>query len=343
MNQKMPRETLTVNRKKKLFDYDDLKSEIIPNKVGEILAQSEKKGIRFNDDATKISIQNGWVKKFSDGQWVYLSKMAKLFRVLINVLRDDIARPLKFEEWIFPRLLKEETLKKFGCIDSWPKYLFNVSSLPEGGSQTTINKDCKYMLDPVQCSQFYQYLSMYSLSPEDLPIKIFETLGGWTYRNEFKKNLNGFSKTIEFLKTEFVFVDRPKQVGAIRMQTLEKILEILEKLELRWRVVIGQGCYENLPKKKTKTQKGIKNVNEIETLDIELYIPYEKRWLELSSCNILYDEKIRTFNIRRSPKLKIWSGCIGVGINRFAYGFLSQHSFDTKKWPIEVKSQFMKL
>ena len=48
--------------------------------------------------------------------------------------------------------------------------------------------------------------------------------------------------------------------------------------------------------------------------------------------SILGDKYIKSFNIK-AQKSELWSGCSGIGLERWATAFLAQKGLDPKNWP----------
>jgi seryl-tRNA synthetase len=58
----------------------------------------------------------------------------------------------------------------------------------------------------------------------------------------------------------------------------------------------------------------------------------KSEWLEFQNLSILGDKYIKAFNIK-AQKSTLWSGCSGIGLERWTTAFLSQKGLDPKKWP----------
>jgi hypothetical protein len=54
---------------------------------------------------------------------------------------------------------------------------------------------------------------------------------------------------------------------------------------------------------------------------------------ELCGCSVEGDHLLRQFNVTASDGRELWSGCVGVGLNRLVLAFLYQHGFDAARWP----------
>jgi seryl-tRNA synthetase len=73
------------------------------------------------------------------------------------------------------------------------------------------------------------------------------------------------------------------------------------------------------------------------TIDFEAYLPYRgpretSEWLEFQNLSVLGDIYMEAFNIK-SQRAELWSGCTGIGLERWAAVFLAQHGLEPEAWP----------
>lgn len=139
--------------------------------------------ILYKGDAVKEAVDRKYLQEISPGQWLYLPEAARIVKGFQDLLREHMVQGQDFQEWIFPRLQRKENIANFGweirenlrgeLMKVVPNVIEEGQHLPE------------FYLDPLQCPSFYRYLSLNSpLDPNETPIKVYEVLGGWTYRNE---------------------------------------------------------------------------------------------------------------------------------------------------------------
>jgi len=77
------------------------------------------------------------------------------------------------------------------------------------------------------------------------------------------------------------------------------------------------------------------------TIDFEAWLPYrgsreKSEWLEFQNLSIVGDKYTKAFNIR-AQKGELWSGCTGIGLERWAIVFLAQKGLNPEKWPIKFR------
>ena len=87
--------------------------------------------------------------------------------------------------------------------------------------------------------------------------------------------------------------------------------------------------------------------NEIKgTIDFEAYLPYRgdrsKEWLEIQNVSIVGEKYIKAFNIK-TQRSQLWSGCSGIGLERWMTAFLAQKGLEYDQWPSSFKKYLPRL
>lgn len=336
---------------------------------GFVIKRSRKKKMFFNEDPAKYFEEKGYAVKYpGKGQWTFKNKMITLLRTFEGVIIERILKPMKFEEWIFPRLVPLEVMAKmpnyFGHLPQGMFYVcaggrdpkefeefandFKMRKKPNKEILKKILPPPNYVLDPAQCTNFYQAFEGKKMRKEELPIKVYER-GGWTWRNE-GGGVAGLARTNEFWRLEVVYMGYPEQVMKIRRELLERTLKIAEEIfDLEWKIVVGAPFYAT-PEKEGKKIIDIRDPERVETYDLEAYLPYrgdrEKEWLEIAAFNVHGgkegDPFARNFRLKDVNGNYLWTGCTGYGITRWITAFLAQKGFDEKNWPEKVREEILK-
>ena len=120
------------------------------------------------------------------------------------------------------------------------------------------------------------------------------------------------------------------------VQTAEQLNETYRRvfdeiLELEWR------CARVTPW--FMAQEGLVGVSETEnvgTVDYEAILPYSGSWLEFQNVSVAGNKYPRGFNVKIQSGGECWSGCSGIGLERWTAAFLAQKGFDSSHWPEEV-------
>ncbi len=331
---------------------------------GFVLKTSTPKRILFTRDVAEEAEKLGWIKRFpARGQWILTAPMASLVGALRSIIIDYVCKPLGFQEWIFPRLLPFAVLEKLSTyVEHLPEGMFYVCAPPrdpkvfepfkrEFWLRRVLRADLlkeileppSYVLDAVQCPPFYQFFSGELVKAEDLPVKVYDYAGGWTWRNE-AGGVEGLARTNEFLRMELVYLGTPEQVVEIRDAVLERTLEVVDKvLDLEWRLTVGAPFYLSQEAARERLVD-ISSSSRIPALDVECYLPYrgsreESDWLEISACNVHLKHYVDSFKIREAKGRELWTGCVGHGLTRWATALLAQKGFNFDDWPPELKKR----
>jgi seryl-tRNA synthetase len=315
-----------------------------------VVREGGRTEITFGEDPCGLAREQGWMREFPGrGQWILLGPLASLVRLMEDLVVEKVARPMGFQEAMFPKLIPLQVMQKMpGYLDAVPEGMFYVCPPPRDPSlfeefktrlrltkripQEELDKVIKspsYVLAPAQCEPFYEIFSGKTVRLEDLPVKIFDR-SGWTYRWE-GGGVEGLLRTQEFRRVELVYLGEPGEVVKIRDEVLERAVKLAEELGLRWRVLEATPFY---------LREGVeKHGGAVATYDVEIYLPYKNDWTEVGSYNVHMDKFVRSFRIKEAKNREIWTGCCGFGVSRWAVAFLAQHGLEREKWPEIIKER----
>jgi seryl-tRNA synthetase len=73
------------------------------------------------------------------------------------------------------------------------------------------------------------------------------------------------------------------------------------------------------------------------TTDYESFMPYRDDWLEFQNVSVNGDKYPLGFNVKAQSGNELWSGCSGVGLERWASSFFAQKGLDYENWPESFK------
>ena len=201
---------------------------------------------------------------------VYKGKGATLQRALINYFLDKNTSS-GYTEVQPPVLVNEESA-------------FATGQLPDKeGQMYHINNDNLYLIPTaeVPITNFYRNSIINS---SDLPIK----LTGYTpcFRREagsYGKDVRGLNRLHQFDKVEIVRIEKPENSYKVLDEMVAHVKNILEELELPFRIVRLCG--------------GDLGFTSALTYDFEVYSKAQKKWLEVSS--------VSNFETYQSNRLKL--------------------------------------
>lgn len=333
-----------------------------------VMIKAKKKKMLYHKDPVEEMEELGWIRRYTGrGQWIFAPPMVKLIEAIRDIILNEIAKPDGFAPWMFPRLIPLEVIKKMPAyLDKLPEGMFYVCAPPREPTvfdefkkkvelKNEIDRDLlkdilenpNYVLEPTQCTNFYAYYEGRKVRAEDLPVKGYEYMGGWTWRNE-AGGVEGLAKTNEFLRIEFIYLGTPEQILKIRNYVFEKTVDVVDKiLDLEFQVVAGAPFYMG----DEEARKNYVNLDDETTIgvkDVECYLPYKgprdkTKWLEIAAPYIHGTKFVKNFRIKEVKGREIWTGCTGFGVTRWVLAFLAQKGLDPKNWPAGFKKYLGKL
>lgn len=184
--------------------------------------------------------------------------------------------------------------QKHGYTEIFPPFLVNRTSATSTGQLPKMEEDMyltnldDLFLIPTAEVPVTNIHQDEILLEKDLPI--FYTAYSACFRREagsYGKETRGFLRVHQFNKVEMVKFVKPETSYA-ELETLRRDAEeILEALELPYRVL--------------ELVTGDLSFAAAKCYDLELWAPGEKRWLEVSSCSNFEDFQARRGNIRYRP------------------------------------------
>ncbi len=269
----------------------DLKLSIIPNLVDEKtpLGANEEDNIEIKKILTprvftfkpkehfELAQQNGWID-FESGVKLAKSRFsvirgfgAKIYRALIYLMLDFNEKN-GFEIIYTPALVNEKMLFGTGQLPKFKEDVFKIEN------------ENLYLIPTAEVTLTNLYNDTI-ISVESLPIKM--TAHTPCFRSEAGsagKDTRGIIRQHQFDKVELVAITHPKESDVMQEYMLESASEILRALELPHRFV--QLCSGDL---------GFSASN---TIDIEVWLPGQNYYREISSVSNTRDFQARRAKIR---------------------------------------------
>ncbi|MBS3122485.1 hypothetical protein J4434_06405 [Candidatus Woesearchaeota archaeon] len=282
------------------------------------------------DNLFESEILGEFVK--NSGQYIILPKGTKILNGIYALLNKYIRDSIGFEEVVLPKIAPVDTFRKAGILSKWDNYLISVKPF----SQTKGVKE-EYLMDPLQCTAFYQFHENKIIDVSKGPRKWYDRSGP-TYRNEDSDKIFPSIKQREFHRAEFMYLGTKEQVIETRETCLAQLEKLCHDLGLRYRIVVGSGCYQL----KEGEIPAPESVEEIPIKDLEIYCQGHKNkdgepYLEVVGSSILADTMTSRFNIRGSNGEELWSGCTGIGLNRLMYAIISTYGTEFENLPIRLQ------
>ena len=213
--------------------------------------------------------------KLSGSRFVVLKPgLAKLQRALISFMLD-YAEDQGFQEYYVPYIVNSESL-------------FGTGQLPKfEDDQFKINED-QYLIPTAEVPLTNLYRDTF-IDESDLPINISAHTP--CFRKEagsYGKDTRGMIRQHQFEKVEVVKLVHPSESENALDEIVHHATSILDKLELSYRTVIL--CTGDL------------GFSSAKTIDVEVWLPSQNDFREISSCSNFRDFQTRRMNARVKGK-----------------------------------------
>ena len=203
---------------------------------------------------------------------VYKGQGARLIRALINFMLDVQTRENGYEELYPPFLVNKESMQATGQLPKFEEELFATRDDPLYLIPTAEVPVTNFHRDEI-------------LEEESLPI----CYAAYTpcFRREagsYGKDTQGLIRQHQFDKVELVKFSRPEDSAAELEALVENAESILKKLNLHYRVM--ELCAGDL------------GFSAAKTYDLEVWLPSQNTYREISSCSNFTDYQARRARIR---------------------------------------------
>ncbi|MBR51720.1 MAG: serine--tRNA ligase [Gammaproteobacteria bacterium] len=200
--------------------------------------------------------------------------LAKLQRSLITFMLDK-ANLNGYQEYYVPYMANKDSLIGTGQLPKFEEDLFKSS-------------DNLYLIPTAEVPLTNLFKDEF-IDEQDLPIKV--TSHTPCFRSEagsYGKDTRGLIRQHQFEKIELVQICHPTQSMDCLNTLLENACDILDDLELPYRII--ELCTGDL------------GFSACKTFDIEVWMPSQEKYREISSCSNFSDFQARRANIKFKNK-----------------------------------------
>ncbi|HZY70423.1 MAG TPA: serine--tRNA ligase [Thermoplasmata archaeon] len=320
----------------------------------QLIEQRPAQEHRFHDDPTEAMLKRHWLRSGpTKGKWFLGPRAAHLLRTMERIAVEEVLRPLGFQEVVQPHHDTFETLVKTGHLEGVPGEFYYVTEprsrdpadwetftdLVAITRQVPHAELAKLVSPPsavscyAQCPTTYWWLSGRTIATESLPLLVYDRA---SISNRYESGgRHGLERVDEFHRIEPVYLGTAAQLTELRTKMLEKYRRVFDSiLELEWRTAWVTPFY-------LQQSGGVGGEADGErvtgTIDFEAYLPYrgertKAEWLEFQNLSIVGEKYTKAFTIR-AQKGDLWSGCSGIGLERWLTSFLAQKGLDPEGWP----------
>lgn len=315
-----------------------------------LIWQSGEKREIWDKDPSEEMLKLGWIKLMGKGKWFYFPPAAAIMRAMEKIAINEVIAPLGFSEIIQPMHVSFDTWIRTGHLEGMPGEIYYICEpksreakewedfvdllkIKREVSEEELLKNLKAPKEGVcyaQCPNIYASMAGKTIAEESLPMLIFDHS---TPSDRYEAGgKHGIERVDEFHRIEIVYIGTKEQLLEVREKLMEKYRYVFDRiLDLEWRMARVTPFYLQQAGVTASEEDEIKG-----TIDFEAYLPYKgdrsKEWLEIQNISIVGEKYVKAFNIK-AQKSELWSGCSGIGLERWTVAFLAQKGIDAEKWP----------
>jgi seryl-tRNA synthetase len=326
-----------------------------------IWESGEKKPI-WTKDPTEEMTKLDWLKQGpTKGKWFFRPQATAILKTMEKIAVEEVLKPLRFQEIIESNMVPFNIWLKTGHLEGMPGEFYYISEpatrdvekwerfvdLTKITKEVPLDELKKNISTPTagicyaQCPVIYWSFKGKTISEKSLPVLVYDnTVISGRYESGGR---HGIERVDEFHRIEPIYIGTRKQLLELREKMLDRYKHVFNKIfELEWRMAWVTPWYMAQAGK-----LGDSSTQDTGTIDFEAYMPYrgdrkKSEWLEFQNLSILGDKYIKAFNIK-SQKSELWSGCSGIGLERWTTAFLAQKGLDPDKWPDGFRKYLKKI
>ena len=261
---------------------------------------------------------------------VMKGQIARMHRALAQFMLDLHTEQHGYSETYVPYLVNQDTLFGTGQLPKFGEDLFHTKPLGEEAGSSN------YALIPTAEVPLTNLLRDEIVEEESLPIKL--TAHTPCFRSEagsYGRDTRGLIRMHQFDKVEMVQIVRPEE----SMQALEELTAHAEKvLQLL-----------NLPYRKVLLCTGDMGFGSTKTYDLEVWLPAQDTYREISSCSNMGDFQARRMQARcrskteKKPRLVHTLNGSGLAVGRTLVAVLENYQLEDGRIEVpEVLRPYMR-
>jgi len=208
---------------------------------------------------------------------VIQGQLARLHRALIQFMLDLHTREHGYREVYVPYLVNADSLRGTGQLPNWEADLFKLSG------------ELSYYLIPTAEVPVTNLARDRILDHDQLPLRyVAHTPCFRSEAGSYGKDVRGMIRQHQFEKVELVQIVRPEDSCAALEELTGHAEQVLRRLELPYRVMAL--CTGDI------------GFSSAKTYDLEVWLPGQQKYREISSCSNFEDFQARRMQARwRNP------------------------------------------
>ena len=309
-----------------LYEIPNLPNDDVPNGSGdndnlEIKRWGDIKQMKLDKDHVDIYQASGFFDfesavKITGTRFVVMKdKLATIHRALSNFMIDTHISQHGYTEVYVPYMVNANSLYGTGQLPKFEDDLFKVTA-----------KGMEYYLIPTAEVPVTNLFRGQIVKDSDLPLKfVAQTPCFRSEAGAYGKDTRGIIRQHQFQKVELVQLTKPEESWNALEEVTTQAEKILQLLELPYRVVTL--CAGDL------------GFSSAKTYDLEVWIPSQSKYREVSSCSNFLDYQARRMNCRykstkdKSKKTELVHTVNGSGlaVGRTLVALLENHNIGDEK------------
>lgn len=208
--------------------------------------------------------------------------MAQLHRALIQFMLDTHVNEHGYQEVYVPFIVNADSLRGTGNLPKFEEDLFKLNT--EENSQNNSKNNSYYLIPTAEVPVTNIWRNRIA-KEEELPIKyVCHTPCFRSEAGSYGKDTRGMIRQHQFEKVELVQIVKPEASMRAHEELTNHAETILQKLELPYRVVTL--CVGDL------------GFSSAKTYDLEVWLPGQNAYREISSCSNFLDFQARRMKTR---------------------------------------------
>jgi seryl-tRNA synthetase len=261
----------------------------------------------------------------------------------------ELARRFGAEECQYPVLLPAKVLEEVGYLGHFPQHVTWCSHFPEDlplleeVARVAVEQEGKisepllqrlevarHALKPAVCLPCYgQYRD--TVVPRDQPVVV--TMQNHVFRNE-PAGYQALGRLWDFHVRDVVFMGSYVQLQQLRQEVMDAAMALCETLDLTARLELANDPFFLDPSAHKAVYQRLGEVK----YELLLAIPHREIDIAASSFNLHRTFYSSIYGIQREGEGLAETACMGFGLERWVYAFLSQKGMDPAGWPAAVAS-----
>jgi seryl-tRNA synthetase len=314
------------------------------------LFDNSAQAVPFKANVMDVLASRGEAHRVADGCIAYGGLFSRVLEYF-DRLFADVGRSFGAIEYHYPSAIGAPTLRRAGYFESFPHQMVLASHLPaaaerlqqfvcaqQGAPETApiapeYLEDSGLVLNPAVCYHVYRQHEHKRL-PSGATLLV--TSRSKCFRRESAKGYRGLERLLDFSMREVVFIGPESFVKRSRSEAMQRVVEtVVRRFGLNSWIELASDPFFVKDVESDESRRAFQLMSEAK-YELKLALPFEGGDLAAASFNVHGNFFTKTFDIAGDGGEGLWTGCAAFGLERWAYGLLSQYGADPSAWPFQI-------